>query len=179
MSGIIGGAGSKSGVVGWQGIENPIALYTGESVADGSTPETSGYTYTCPLNTENDTSNLATLSSNVVTLSVGGRYYIEGHSGTIGFYSESGTSSWGKLNLVTTAGTISGQDFNGKDYLDFSSQYHENQALVKYSGLYSAGNTFKIQIVMAGDGWRPLYWQGTSGNSQSGAQLSLHYLGNN
>ena len=178
MSGLIGGAGSKSGVIGWQGINNPIALYTGEFSGDGSPSETSGYTYTCPLNTENDPSNLATLSSDTVTLSVGGRYYIEGHSGPFGFYSESAAQKWGVLKLVTSSGTINGHDFLGKDYGSFSNDWLTMSPVVKYTGLYDAGNTFKMQIETTGSGWNPLWWQGMSGVSQM-PQLTLHYLGQN
>jgi hypothetical protein len=180
MSGIVGGAGIKSGVIGFQGIENPFAFYSGVFTGDGSSPETSGYTYTCPLNTENDPSNLATLSSNRVTLSKRGRYYIEGLAGVFGFYSETGSSSWGKLELCNQGGSVivTGHDFAGKDYLDFSSQWYESRATVKHLGVFDAGDGFELRIVMSGDGWMPRWWQGTSGSSQM-PSLNIHYLGVN
>jgi hypothetical protein len=182
MSGIIGGAGSKSGVIGLQGIKNPIATYTNVSLNDASTPETSGVTYTCPLNTENDPYNLATLSSNVVTLSLAGRYYIECNAGVFGFYSETGSAAWGYLKLVTSSPseTTNGHDINGKDYLDLSNIWHTSSAIVKHTNLYNVGNTFTMQIVMQIDGWRPLFWQGggSTGVSQM-SSLTLYYLGKN
>jgi hypothetical protein len=182
MSGIIGSTGSESGVVGWHGIKNPIASYTNVITGDGATPETSGVTYTCPLNTENDPYNLATLSSNVVTLSVAGRYYVECNTGWFGFYSETGTTSWGYFKLVTSSPseTTNGHDINGKDYLDHSNRWHECNATVRHNNLYNVGNTFTMQIVMVADGWRPLWWQGggSTGISQM-SSLTLSYLGKN